>query len=285
MPQRSLDQYRAKRDFTRSPEPSGKSEAKTKAKPQAEKTRSRAAGMKARRRKRAPALRYCVQKHLASHLHYDFRLEHRGVLLSWAVPKGPSVDPSDKRLAMMTEDHPLDYGAFEGVIPEGYGAGIVMLWDEGTWEPIVEEGEDVERAIDRALSKGELKFNLHGVKLKGSWVLVRTGMGGGRDSRTWLLIKHRDEGAAKVDILEAAPDSVKSFGGFAEILAAENPRVWVSNKESRTGAALFKDGVFNPPARGGETGAMFREVIQQALKIAEKRGKKKTRAPTDKRRR
>jgi bifunctional non-homologous end joining protein LigD len=263
MAHRSLDQYRSKRDFSRTPEPSGGRAARS--------SKSRAPTKTTRAT--AKSLRFCVQKHLASHLHYDLRLEHRGVLLSWAVPKGPSVDPSDKRLAMMTEDHPLDYGNFEGVIPDGYGAGIVMLWDEGTWEPIG-ESEDRDAAIDRALSRGELKFLLRGVKLKGSWVLVRTG---GRDSRSWLLIKHRDEWSAKVDILAAAPDSVKSFSGFADILAAENPRVWISNKSSRSGQGLFKDGVFNPPARGGETGAMFREVIQQALKIAEKRGSKRRR--------
>ena len=114
-----------------------------------------------------------MQKHLASHLHYDLRLEWNGVLLSWAVPKGPSIDPQDKRLAMHVEDHPIEYGTFEGVIPEGYGAGIVMLWDQGTWEP---ETEDV----DASLRKGDLKFRLNGFKLKGSWVLVRTARISGR---------------------------------------------------------------------------------------------------------
>src|SRR6202012_5336436 len=119
------------------------------------------------------SLAFCVQKHLASHLHYDFRLEHNGVLLSWAVPKGPSLNPKDKRLAMAVEDHPLDYGDFEGVIPSGYGAGIVMLWDRGTGTP---ETND----IDAALKKGDLKFSLDGVKLKGSWALVRIRTAGDR---------------------------------------------------------------------------------------------------------
>src|SRR3712207_6149074 len=114
---RSLSKYHEKRNFKASPEPKG--DAKTDAK----------------KRAKAKELFFCVQKHLASHLHYDFRLEHRGVLLSWAVPKGPSLNPADKRLAMRVEDHPLDYAEFEGVIPEGYGAGIVLLWDQGTWEP------------------------------------------------------------------------------------------------------------------------------------------------------
>jgi bifunctional non-homologous end joining protein LigD len=114
------------------------------------------------------SLRYVVQKHMASHLHYDFRLEWRGVLLSWAVPKGPSLDPAVKRLAMRTEDHPIEYSDFEGVIPAGqYGGGTVMLWDRGTWQP---ECADV----DSSLQKGEIKFTLQGRKLQGSWVLVRT---------------------------------------------------------------------------------------------------------------
>src|SRR3977135_540893 len=162
----ALEEYRRKRDFTKTPEPA----------PKVAKKKSR-------------QLFFCVQKHLASHLHYDLRLEHNGVLLSWAVPKGPSLDPATKRLAMHVEDHPVDYGSFEGVIPEGYGAGIVMLWDQGTWTP---ESDDV----DAALAKGDLKFTLDGYKLKGSWVLVRTsgrfagsrGEGSRGDSaRSWLL--------------------------------------------------------------------------------------------------
>src|SRR5215470_9173307 len=140
---RSLREYRAKRNFTRSPEPSG-----------ARKAAPRKSTRKTLKRT------YCVQKHLASHLHYDLRLEHNGALLSWAVPKGPSLNPKDKRFAARTEDHPLEYGDFEGVIPEGYGAGIVMLWDRGTWTP---ETDDV----DAALKKGDLKFTLNGYKLKG----------------------------------------------------------------------------------------------------------------------
>jgi bifunctional non-homologous end joining protein LigD len=179
----ALEEYRKKRDFSKSPEPAGVVKPRT--------------GKK---------LFFCVQKHLASHLHYDFRLEHNGVLLSWAVPKGPSLDPKTRRLAMMVEDHPLDYGEFEGVIPEGYGAGIVMLWDRGSWTPEVDD-------IDAALKKGDLKFTLDGYKLKGSWVLVRTGgrypgARSGSDGRSWLLIKHRDEWSGDLDITEFAPLSV-----------------------------------------------------------------------------
>lgn len=215
-PKQSLEKYRQKRDFTKSPEPTG-----GKSKKAAKKT-----------------LMFCVQKHLASHLHYDFRLEHNGVLLSWAVPKGPSLNPKDKRLAMKVEDHPYDYGDFEGVIPEGYGAGIVMLWDKGTWTP---EQPDV----DAALAKGDLKFTLDGVKLKGSWVLVRT-----RDERTWLLIKHRDEWAGDIDVVQQFNKSVKSDGDFDDILAQEKPDIWESHR----------------PAEGGVAGGMFKEIIEKAAK-------------------
>ncbi|MEO7192962.1 MAG: DNA polymerase ligase N-terminal domain-containing protein [Vicinamibacterales bacterium] len=223
----ALDEYKKKRDFTSSPEPAGDEQQ----------TRSV--------RKGKP-LFFCVQKHLASHLHYDFRLEHDGVLLSWAVPKGPSLDPATKRLAMHVEDHPFEYGTFEGVIPEGYGAGIVMLWDTGTWVPEVDD-------VSKALAKGDLKLELDGYKLKGSWALVRTKGWGGRgdDGRSWLLIKHRDEWAGDVDIATFAPLSVKSKQDFADILAADNPDIWRTNR----------------PVEGGETGALLKRIIEQAALI------------------
>ena len=237
----ALDDYRKKRDFTNSPEPAG------------DKAHRSPAGRKARF--------FCVQKHLASHLHYDFRLEHEGVLLSWAVPKGPSLDPAIKRLAMHVEDHPIEYGEFEGVIPSGYGAGIVMLWDKGTWTP---ETDDVEAA----LKKGDLKFTLDGYKLKGSWVLVRT-RGWGSSSRrggpsgspdtegktSWLLIKHRDDWSGPIDIAEFAPLSVKTEGDFADILSQDNPDIWRSNR----------------PAEGGDTGKLFQSIITRALALKEAR--------------
>jgi len=151
---------------------------------------------------------FVVQKHRASHLHYDVRLEHEGVMLSWAVPKGPALDPTVKRLAMMTEPHPIAYNAFEGVIPEGeYGAGTVMIWDRGTWEPEVPD-------VTRALAKGDLKFRLYGRKLTGSWVLVHT------DGRRWLMIKHRDAAVSTVDITVAKPLSVVSRRTMAGIARA-----------------------------------------------------------------
>src|SRR6478736_6714349 len=226
-----LEKYKQKRNFTSTPEPAGDLEV---AASRASKGRSGAGPI------------FCVQKHLASHLHYDFRLEHNGVLLSWAVPKGPSLDPKTKRLAMHVEDHPFDYGEFEGVIPEGYGAGIVMLWDKGTWTPEVSD-------VDAALKKGDLKFTLNGFKLKGSWVLVRTGgrYPGGSGDRSWLLIKHRDEWAGELDITEFAPKSVKSDGDFEDILAEDTPAVWTSHK----------------PAKGGEAGAMLAKIIERAAKL------------------
>jgi bifunctional non-homologous end joining protein LigD len=217
-----LAQYRAKRDFSKTAEPSGK--------------------LKIRK---AEYPRFVVQKHAARHLHYDLRLEHDGVFKSWAVTKGPSLDPGDKRLAVEVEDHPLDYGDFEGTIPEGeYGGGTVMLWDRGFWAP---EGDG---NVDKALRKGELKFTLAGQKLRGGWVLVRM-----RHDRThgkrnnWLLIKHRDgyEREGKGDALLTQDKSVASGRTMDEITVgkgrgpkpfmvagakAHDPRaVWHSNRE------------------------------------------------------
>lgn len=225
-----LEKYKQKRNFTSSPEPSGD---------------VKLAQERAKGQTPADGLFFCVQKHLASHLHYDFRLEYKGVLLSWAVPKGPSLDPKTKRLAMHVEDHPIEYGTFEGVIPSGYGAGIVMLWDQGTWKP---ESEDV----DAALKKGDLKFTLDGYKLKGSWVLVRTGgRWAGGSGKSWLLIKHRDDWAGELDITEFAPRSVTSDGDFEDILAGGDPDIWESHR----------------PAEGGEAGAMLKKIIERAAAL------------------
>ena len=224
----ALEKYKQKRNFSTTPEPAGDTSL---------------AAKRAREKSGREPRFFCVQKHLASHLHYDVRLEHNGVLLSWAVPKGPSLDPTIKRLAMHVEDHPVEYGEFEGVIPSGYGAGIVMLWDRGTWTPEVDD-------VDAALKKGDLKFTLDGYKLKGSWVLVRTrGWGGSSKAESWLLIKHKDNWAGPVDIAEFAPLSVKTEFDFAGILAQDNPDIWRSNR----------------PAESGDTGKMFDRIIAQAL--------------------
>ena len=195
----ALQEYQRKRHFQRTREPAGKLAPKG-------------------------GHSFVVQKHAASHLHYDFRLEMDGVLKSWAVPKGPSLDPSVKRLAMQVEDHPVEYGSFEGVIPKGeYGGGTVMLWDRGDWEPIGDAQEGYER--------GRLKFQLHGDKLRGAWMLVKIGGARANPAKPqWLLFKERDEEAkpeAKGDILVKEPLSVAS-GRSVEEIAAERDWVWNS---------------------------------------------------------
>jgi bifunctional non-homologous end joining protein LigD len=188
-----LAKYRTKRNFKVTSEPSGR--------PNIDGKSNR-------------ALLYVIQKHRASHLHYDFRLELNGVLLSWAIPKGPSLDPSVKRLAMQVEDHPVEYGGFEGVIPQGeYGGGTVMVWDTGTWNPEVDDPQST-------LKKGELKFTLNGKKLHGSWALVRTRGYGSRADKSWLLIKHRDKFASTKDITLTKPRSVVSKQLLREIAQA-----------------------------------------------------------------
>src|ERR1700684_335139 len=185
----TLKEYTKKRHFNVSPEPAGKVAPS----------------------KNQDALVYVIQKHRATALHYDFRLEWNGVLLSWAVPRGPSLDSLVKRLAMQVEDHPLEYGSFEGVIPEGeYGGGTVMVWDNGEWIP---ESADVEAALE----KGDLKFTLEGKKLHGSWVLVRTRGFGSKPDKSWLLIKHRDRYASDKDLTVSQPRSVQSKRLLADI--------------------------------------------------------------------
>jgi len=187
----ALEKYRAKRRFDVTPEPRG-----------AGQPRARKAG----------ALRFVVHKHRASRLHYDLRLEWDGVLHSWAVPKGPSLDPSVKRLAMAVEEHPLEYAGFEGTIPEHeYGGGTMMLWDRGAWLPD-------EPDVARSLARGEVKFTLDGEKLHGSWVLVKTrGRSSEHGDNAWLLIKHRDEAASTDDVTETQPYSVASRRLLAQI--------------------------------------------------------------------
>ena len=169
---------------------------------------------------------FVIQKHHASHLHYDFRLEMEGVLKSWAVPKGPSYDPTVKRLAMMTEDHPYDYASFEGVIPEGnYGAGNVIIWDNGGWE-FIEPGDDPVKA----LKSGKLTFRLYGKKMFGEWALVKIKGRYGDKGNEWLLLKHRDEFANdKVDVTEVAPNSIISNKGVDEI---GGEKTWESNRKA-----------------------------------------------------
>ena len=201
-PAQLLKTYRRKRDFDETAEPSGA--------------------------ERVPASgnSFVVQKHVASHLHYDFRLEMDGVLKSWAVAKGPSVDPAVKRLAIQVEDHPLAYGGFEGTIPKGqYGGGTVMLWDRGTWEP-TEDPHDGYR-------KGRLKFRLKGDKMKGLWALVRMKPRPGDRNPNWLLIKDKDDNArpGAPDKLLELDRSVKSKREMDEIAAGDD--VWQSKPAKR----------------------------------------------------
>jgi bifunctional non-homologous end joining protein LigD len=215
----ALETYRAKRDFRKTPEPRG--------------------GKVGRRARNGS---FVVQKHAARQLHYDFRLELGGVLLSWAVPKGPSLDPADKRLAMHVEDHPLEYGGFEGVIPEGeYGGGTVMLWDRGVWIP---RGDPL-----AGYRHGHLKFTLEGKKLKGNWTLLRTRSSqyaGTNGREAWLLVKEKDEFAKPGDgsIVDVESDSVVSGRSLDEIADARE-RVW---RSKRSVAANVRAGAVAPPS-------------------------------------
>src|SRR6516162_3607197 len=208
----ALEEYRGKRDFRKTPEPAGNAAA---------------------RKKAAAPLAFVIQQHKARRLHYDFRLELDGVLKSWAVPKGPSLDPGEKRLAVQVEDHPLDYGGFEGVIPEGqYGGGTVLLWDRGTWIPA-----DPDPAA--AFTKGMLKFELRGEKLHGNWALVRMGGKAARERRpNWLLVKERDDAAVPQSgdaVVADNPLSVET-GRSLEAIANDRDRVWNSGKGEATPA-------------------------------------------------
>jgi bifunctional non-homologous end joining protein LigD len=202
-----LAEYKRKRDFAKTAEPEGKTT----------------------RRRSTRALKFVIQKHAASHLHFDFRLELDGVMKSWAVPKGPSYDPSVRRLAMEVEDHPIEYNTFEGTIPKGeYGGGTVMLWDRGTYEA---EGGGGADALRDGYERGDLKIVLHGKRLEGGWVLVRMR----RDDNgraQWLLIKHRDEHAdPDYDVVADVTTSVAS-GRTMEEIAQRKGRAWKSDRSN-----------------------------------------------------
>jgi bifunctional non-homologous end joining protein LigD len=211
----SLSLYKQKRSFNKTPEPEG--------------------GRSASKNE----LVFVVQKHDASRLHYDFRLEMEGVLKSWAVPKGPSLDPNDKRLAMMVEDHPFDYRTFEGIIPKGnYGAGTVMVWDEGTYEPLHDPSPNKkqnEKKLLQELHAGSLKFVMHGKKLKGEFALVKIK---NSEENAWLLIKHRDKYATTEDITKK-DKSVVSKRSLEQIEKAGD-RIWKSNRSSSNGKSTAK---------------------------------------------
>lgn len=214
----SLEEYRAKRSFDRTPEPSGEGAAASSGRD----------------------LRFVVQKHDARRLHYDFRLEAGGVLVSWAVPKGPSYDPGTKRLAVHVEDHPLDYEDFEGVIPEAqYGAGTVIVWDRGTYRNLTEKhGRPV--PLEEAVRAGHLSIWLDGTKLKGGWSLTRTrGHGGGDD---WLLIKKADDHAdPERDVTADEPLSVKSGQALEGIAGDAGSETWTRERATWSAPVLDSD--------------------------------------------
>jgi bifunctional non-homologous end joining protein LigD len=216
----SLTLYKKKRSFKKTPEPAGKKKSPSKS-----------------------GLKFVVQKHDASRLHYDFRLEMEGVLKSWAIPKGPSLNPEDKRLAMMVEDHPYDYRTFEGSIPEGnYGAGTVMVWDEGTYEALGHEKEPLkrqEKILLEELKKGDVKIVLHGEKVKGSFALVKIK---GREENAWLLIKKQDDEATNKDITkkDKSVKTGRSLTQIAEQTGGKKKKITKAPKK-RTAPQLLDD--------------------------------------------
>ena len=214
----SLDEYKRKRRFEATPEPPPKLEKKSRH-------------------------RFVVQKHRATRLHYDFRLEMEGVLKSWAVPKGPSLDPADKRLAMQVEDHPVSYFDFEGTIPEGnYGAGTVMVWDVGTWEPLSPEpvkgkfvpGTDAEASA--MLKKGDFKIRLHGKKLNGDFALIHMrSRRPGTKGTEWLLIKKQDDAVVKGYDIDQYDESALTGRTMADIAGDQGSAQWTSSRPARAG--------------------------------------------------
>lgn len=208
----ALEEYKRKRDFKQTPEPAGKVET-------------------------SKQRRFVVQKHRASHLHYDFRLEMEGVLKSWAVPKGPSLDPADKRLAMQVEDHPVSYFDFEGIIPPGnYGAGTVMVWDMGTWEP---EGDEKPSEM---LRTGDFKFRLNGKKLKGSFALIKLkSRKPGSKGTEWLLIKHRDAYVQEGYDIDKYDESVLTHRSLDQIAGDAGSAEWESSRKTATGGVSPKN--------------------------------------------
>jgi DNA ligase D-like protein (predicted polymerase)/DNA ligase D-like protein (predicted 3'-phosphoesterase) len=230
----ALSTYKQKRSFDKTPEPTGG-------------------------RSKENSLLFVIQKHQATHLHYDFRLELRGVLKSWAVPKGPSLNPADKRLAMLVEDHPFDYKDFEGVIPAGnYGAGTVIIWDKGEYEPLepCKDKKEQEKVLLKGFHSGSLKIRMKGKKLKGEFALVRTS---GRGDNSWLLIKHKDKFAGDTDITRK-DKSVVSKLTLEQMASKTSAKKWISNKD--------KSGKLKPAAKSSRQPLLNLTENDQTHKIA-----------------
>ena len=259
----ALDEYKRKRDFRQTPEPGPELGKRSKH-------------------------RFVVQKHRASHLHFDFRLEMEGVLKSWAVPKGPSLDPGVKRLAMHVEDHPVSYFDFEGIIPPGnYGAGTVQVWDVGTWEPLLPDGstgrisgKQIDQMAAQMLAQGDFKFRLHGSKLKGDFVLahMRSRRPGSKGTE-WLLIKKRDQHVVQgFDANSAKLDySALSRRSLAQIAADEGSEEWESNRPAAKGKSswLVDSIVKSDRARGKKKTAKKQQTSAAKKKTGAKPGVKK----------
>ncbi|MBT1701683.1 DNA ligase D [Chryseosolibacter indicus] len=257
----ALKEYKKKRSFSSTPEPTGGKPTDNQ-------------------------LQFVIQKHDASRLHYDFRLEMKGVLKSWAVPKGPSLNPSDKRLAMLVEDHPFDYKNFEGIIPEGnYGAGTVIIWDEGTFESLedVNTKEEHEKILLKGFHAGQIKFRMHGKKLKGEFVLVKTPK---RADNAWLLIKHRDEFASEEDIT-AEDRSVRSGKTIEDMGADVNALEWKSNRAASTSTRNKAKKKLTPVNRQRSTlkkktsQQQVEEPQEEVSKILDSLNKSNTKMPQD----
>ncbi|MBE7158869.1 MAG: hypothetical protein INR62_10645, partial [Rhodospirillales bacterium] len=261
-----LAKYRSMRDFEITAEPSGALPSRTPARPAAT------------RAKPGEGLPFVIQKHAASHLHYDFRLGWSGVLKSWAVAKGPSYVTADRRLAVQVEDHPMEYGGFEGVIPKGqYGGGTVMVWDQGVWWP--QPGHE---NVEAGLRTGSLKFELHGAKLQGKWTLVRmhtthpypgeNGRWKSNDKPQWLLIKEHDafeRPASAPAIVEESADSALT-GRSMEQIAEESDHVWNSKETAGTGQAWYRTSDAHRDADSGApaTPPSPKDMKDVALRVA-----------------
>ena len=261
----ALEEYARKRKFENTPEPPAKVEKKSRN-------------------------RFVVQKHDATRLHYDFRLEMEGVLKSWAVPKGPSLDPADKRLAMQVEDHPVSYFDFEGIIPENnYGAGTVMVWDVGTWQPLSPvpvKGKYVpgtEAEAVEMLAKGDLKFRLAGKRLKGDFALVKMrGRRPGSKGTEWLMIKKHDDEAVDGYDIDAYDSSVLSKRSLAEIAGDQGSKEWQSRPAGGRGklkAAWLADAVAKLDQKKAAAAGAKKKPITQSAPISPKKRSLKKRSP------